>query len=1347
MSIKVKIGGGRSIKAVPKQDQSTPIVAPAERKPQIVPDSVVLGIDTIGEYVVSVANTDGIIVSQTVYDQGANVVIGHADTSNAVSTTNPNLSYPKNISIDTFGHITDFENVSFNPANFEANSTIISSKDFTIGTTNLNLGDTSETLTGLTSLDVAGPGLFNTLSIRDITEGRILFAGANGAVSDSAGLTFDGTSLIASGGVFLDGLDVVGQAEVGSLNVEDLTQGRIVYAGADGELIDSPGLTFNGTSIIATGGVFLDDLSVPGQASLGSVNIIDLEEGRIMYAAANGELVTSANLSFDGVSITATGGVFLDILQVPGQTELGSVNVTDLTSGRVVYAGVDGELIDSQNLTFNGSTLTLAGDADITGNVTIGGNLTLGDNQVDTINVVADFTSDLIPDQSGLYSLGTPTKEWRRLFTPTLKSSSGVVTIDETGALTLPVGGTADRPTAAIGMVRYNTSDSRFEGYDGTQWSELAGSVKDVDKDTFIQAETAPGADNDELDFYTGGTQRIQIDSSGDFKYGSTLSEIVFDFSTGGATFASAAVADIPNQAVVYAGSGGELNGTANLSWDGTNLTVLGGISVDGDFSTSGGLSGDSLSVGNLEANTMMFVTDTGALSSNNNIQYDGAHLVVNATSQFLTSPEINTVTPGQVFVAGANGTIEGDAGLTYNQTTNELSLGNLTDNRVVVVGPNGVLEDDAGFTWDGSTLTVDGDGSFTGNLTVAGNLTLGDQVQDTINVVADFTSDLLPKDDATYDLGATGSQWDKLFVTTIDSDNEVLVIDTTGAITVPVGTTADRPSSLTAGMVRFNTSDGVFEGYSGNAWASLGGVKDVDQDTFIEAESSPGADNDELRFVTAGITAFTVDNQQRIVTAANTDLVFDVGRQIDVSNTVITGLAEPVSNSDAVTKFYVENTFARDFHVTKGANTYPLDLFDTDNTPSIEIGTGLMIENYESGNNVTAIALDTVWDNFTGLLEAGVEGTVPNFEFDPYGRVRSLVNIPLSVSSNAVVDFVPSIFGVLEDAVRNGNTERGIVVTTDNSTQKMNFFVNPFEINVQGAVVGSNTVVNNSNTIINTSFDFVTLDARYLNAVGGDTSDGDLRATRFVSKDNLSFYVDPDGTSRLNDLHIGYQQGNSQITMGTNAGNMYIYATNNKVGYLSSTFNFGTYFSVLNNSWYVTDGDIYSKSFIDSDNNTYLLDPDGNSRLISLDLDEHVIIGGATKLANNSLSSTSGDITISPFSSILSVDNSIITNVSDPVNSLDAVNKQSLDSAINNLTTGGINITAESGSVDTVALGETITFAAGEGINTTVSDNQILIAGELASDTNIGVASFNISNFTVTSGDVAVTTLDGGTF
>jgi hypothetical protein len=1347
VSIKVKVGGGRTIKAVPKQGQSTSIVAPAERKPQIVPDSVVLGIDTIGSYVQQISSGDGIVITQTVYDEAANVVVGHADTSNAVSTTNANLSYPKNISIDTFGHITDFENVSLNASNFLANSTVISSKDFTIGTTSLTLGSSTSTLAGLTSLDVGGPILSNTLAIRSITEGRILFAGANGAVSDSTGLTFDGTSLIATGGVFLDGLQVDGQADVDSLNVSDLTPTRIVYAGAGGELVDSAGLTYNGTSIVATGGVFLDSLDVSsGQATLGSVNIKDLTQGRIMYAGANGELIDSANLTFDDVSITATGGVFLDILRVPGQTTLGSVNVTDLTSGRITYAGLNGELVDSNKLTFNGTTLRIDANADITGNLTIGGNLTLGDNEVDTVTVVADFTSDLIPDVSNTYSLGTPTKEWRRIFAPALKSSSGVVTIDETGALVLPVGGTADRPTNnEVGMIRYNSSDERFEGYDGIGWSELAGSVKDVDKDTLITAEDSPGSDNDQLKFKTAGVQRMSLEADGDLKYGPN-DEVVFDFATGKATFGSAAVSAIPAGSVVYTEAGGALVGQANLAWDGTNLTIVGGITVDGDFSTSGGLSGDSLSVGNLEANTMMFVTDTGALSSNNNIKFDGSHLIVNASAEFLKAPTIETVSLGQVFVAGANGQITGDSGLTYNVATNQLSVGNLTDNRVVVAGPSGALTDDAGLTWDGTLFRVDGDGEFTGDLTIAGNLTLGDQVTDSINVVADFSSNLIPQTDATYNLGATGSNWNQLHVRTIDSDTGVVTFDTPGAIVLPTGATADRPSSLSAGMVRFNSSDGVFEGYIGTAWASLGGVKDVDQDTFIEAESSAGADNDELRFVTAGVTAFKVDNNQAIKTDGTTNLVFDIGGNINVSNTVITGLAEPIANSDAVTKFYVENTFDRDFHVTKGANTYVLDLFNTTNTPSLEVGSGLTIESYDSANNVTALALDTVWDSFNGLREAGAEGFVPNFEFDIYGRIRSIVDIPLSVSSNAVVDFIPSIYGVIEDAVRN-NVENGIRVIADNPNQKLNFYTNPFDVALTGAVTGSGTVQNNSNVSITTTFDYVDLDNRYINAQGGDTSNGDLRATKFVSKDNLEFYADPAGTSRFKNMHIGYNQNNSQIIMGTGSGNMYFYALGTQAGFLSNSFNFSTYYDRSNDSWYVKDGNVYSRSFIDYQNQSYLLNPaGGNSRFLGLNLDQSLVIGGNLTVANNTISNSSGDITISSTGS-LNVDNNIITGLLNPVNGLDAVNKQFLELSINNLSTSGISISAETGTTDTIALGETITFAAGEGINTTVSNNQILIAGELASDTNIGVASFNTSNFTVASGDVTVTELDGGTF
>ena len=39
-----------------------------------------------------------------------------------------------------------------------------------------------------------------------------------------------------------------------------------------------------------------------------------------------------------------------------------------------------------------------------------------------------------------------------------------------TGALTLPVGTTAQRPTAVLGMIRFNTTLARTEIYNGTSW-------------------------------------------------------------------------------------------------------------------------------------------------------------------------------------------------------------------------------------------------------------------------------------------------------------------------------------------------------------------------------------------------------------------------------------------------------------------------------------------------------------------------------------------------------------------------------------------------------------------------------------------------------------------------------------------------------------------------------------------------------------------------------------------------------------------------------------------------------------------------------------------------------------
>ena len=118
----------------------------------------------------------------------------------------------------------------------------------------------------------------------------------------------------------------------------------------------------------------------------------------------------------------------------------------------------------------------------------------------------------------------------------------------------------------------------------------------------------------------------------------------------------------------------------------------------------------------------------------------------------------------------------------------------------------SGSLIGDTSSTGSFGELNVFGNSSILGDLTLGGDIQIGDSTGDSITITADFTSNLIPNVDNTFDLGSSVKNWRVGYIEQIVGET----VTTTGNISGSAASTGSFGTLETAGEI--NASGRIFE-------------------------------------------------------------------------------------------------------------------------------------------------------------------------------------------------------------------------------------------------------------------------------------------------------------------------------------------------------------------------------------------------------------------------------------------------------------------------------------------------------------------------------------------------------
>ena len=130
--------------------------------------------------------------------------------------------------------------------------------------------------------------------------------------------------------------------------------------------------------------------------------------------------------------------------------------------------------ITSGNLFLNGSTLVIGNtDSNVTSNSST---LTIGNSSIFTsinstsVNFSSDTTEIKLGNSTVNVTINSTSLDSSNTFT---FATNGDITFATNSAVTVPIGTTAQRPSGAVGQIRYNTDESKYEVYVGGAFNNV----------------------------------------------------------------------------------------------------------------------------------------------------------------------------------------------------------------------------------------------------------------------------------------------------------------------------------------------------------------------------------------------------------------------------------------------------------------------------------------------------------------------------------------------------------------------------------------------------------------------------------------------------------------------------------------------------------------------------------------------------------------------------------------------------------------------------------------------------------------------------------------------------------